>query len=641
MPNTKSSSWRWILITAFAAVVIGLTACSMPTGGPAPGPAPTTTPAPPCDPDAMEAVTHIAPADHAILSDTTPTLTWEYNYPPSCAPESFTVTLFQGPSYTPSEGVSITVPGTQSSVVWPEPLESGTGYIWIVIPSNSHAGDTATYFFIGPMCTDAATPVAPAAPVLISPTNGSGYDYARDNFVWDYPYACLPTAYRIDIALDPEFSDIVASSGHSAGVHPDTRWAPGDPLDYCQTYYWRVKAYFSTVESPWSEVWQFSTGGPDRRSCGGEENMPISANLYGYIWHDVCGGEPSDPPPEGCVLEPDGTMHADGILQRDEPKLDGVRVDLHQGECDGPVVDSMVSRSAGEYWFNAFPAEGEYCVSISANVPPNDAILLPGKWTAPEGFLDTYTASQTVTIHAGDHVSIDFGWDYDLLPIPPMGGNNPQITPSPVPHSFHTTQNAFCRKGPSKVFEAVATLTEGSEAVAEGRLADNSWLYVYWEPGNVYCWIATYLGEIDDVDDLPVRTPPPTPTPVPDTTPPAISDLHSLNSKVFYGSSSCGPTIMYATARVTDEGGISDSNVLLVYRFISSNSGGTGDWHTTPVADVAMGGQMGFNVNVNTNEVMSLFKQLNGQIEFYVKAIDNAGNEATSGIQSIPLEFCQ
>jgi hypothetical protein len=150
---------------------------------------------------------------------------------------------------------------------------------------------------------------------------------------------------------------------------------------------------------------------------------PASSSIGGMVWHDICavggmGGESADPS-EGCVELEDGGYQANGVLDEGEPGIEGVEVSLYAGECPpSELLGTAVTGEAGQYIFTQLEA-GTYCVAIDALAGPNEGILIPGTWTAPEM---EGNAAQTVTVEEGEEDrGIHFGWDYQFLPAPGEG----------------------------------------------------------------------------------------------------------------------------------------------------------------------------------------------------------------------------
>ena len=84
---------------------------------------------------------------------------------------------------------------------------------------------------------------------------------------------------------------------------------------------------------------------------------------------------------------------------------------------------------SGDYSFSGLES-GTYCVAIDA-LSPENALLLPGGWTFPAASGERPVAAYTLSLLGGDRASeINFGWDYQFLPVP-----EPVVTvlPSPTP----------------------------------------------------------------------------------------------------------------------------------------------------------------------------------------------------------------
>jgi uncharacterized protein YraI len=110
------------------------------------------------------------------------------------------------------------------------------------------------------------------APALNSPSDGevitdtwSG-DLVTPTWpflTWTYPdRTCDPAGYRIQLSVDPTFADTGLGGGTG---NPSTRWAPANPLQDCQLYYWRVAAINDITLGPFSESWSFRIDA--ERSC--------------------------------------------------------------------------------------------------------------------------------------------------------------------------------------------------------------------------------------------------------------------------------------------------------------------------------------------------------------------------------------
>jgi hypothetical protein len=182
-------------------------------------------------------------------------------YPPpvgSCIPESYRLHLSTGPNF--ADDMVYAVSGT--SWTPSSPLESGKEYRWGVEALSGGGTKFAGYraFFTGPLCECNAASLV--APTLNEPSGSVSTLYPI--LVWDYPSACAPQSYRVDLSTDASFSDTSLSGGTG---NPSTRWGPGEDLTACGTYFWRVAAVCDipgdgTILGPFSETLTFTVG-PD------------------------------------------------------------------------------------------------------------------------------------------------------------------------------------------------------------------------------------------------------------------------------------------------------------------------------------------------------------------------------------------
>jgi hypothetical protein len=157
-----------------------------------------------------------------------------------------------------------------------------------------------------------------------------------------------------------------------------------------------------------------------------------TGSISGLVWHDLCAaGTPGNPAPSetppGCVPLPGGGFAANGMLEAGEPGIGGVFVRLGSGACPASGLAEQVTDGAGRFSFSGLNP-GTYCVSIDAGDARNAPLLLPGSWTYP---VANGPAMSTVTLQDSDQVGdINFGWDYQFLPLPPTPTFTPTVTPT-------------------------------------------------------------------------------------------------------------------------------------------------------------------------------------------------------------------
>jgi len=194
-----------------------------------------------------------APANGSTTSELWPSLQWRY-LPTDCVPDRYIIHLDTDPGFT-STALNGGTSGPSTSWAPGHELDPDTVYYWRVgSVREDYLGEwSATWSFRTPPAEPGVCDMN--APTLDSPADGAVVREDWPTLNWSYSGDCAPEGYRIDLATDPSFADTSLSGGTG---NPSTRWAPGDPLDDCETYYWRVAGIIGYTLGPWSETWEFS-----------------------------------------------------------------------------------------------------------------------------------------------------------------------------------------------------------------------------------------------------------------------------------------------------------------------------------------------------------------------------------------------
>jgi len=153
---------------------------------------------------------------------------------------SYTVQYSLNPEFTGA--VQNIVSGTLLNVT----LKPSTRYYWRVRGRNSDGNEFYDFSETWTFTTDEGIP----QPKLLTPGNNSSNQELNVTFSWEK--FTPSTIYRVEISEDPNFSSFVtknSTTGNTKFTH----------LKGQTTYYWRVKTFNGTVESPWSEIWKFTT----------------------------------------------------------------------------------------------------------------------------------------------------------------------------------------------------------------------------------------------------------------------------------------------------------------------------------------------------------------------------------------------
>ncbi len=207
---------------------------------------------PACPPGSLKAPTLIGPAAESVVDSLQPSLSWSYP-DTTCNPQGYSVHLKMGPLLADYFNGSTGSPSTTWSPS--SPLPSGQEFSWSVqavdgATSGPLAGED--YFFTGPMCDTSSL----ASPNLLQPLNNAVVTTLGPSLIWQYPGACLPEAYRINLSTDAAFSNTSLSGGTG---NPSTRWVPGEQLADCTVYFWKISPMNGSTLGPSSSVFRFST----------------------------------------------------------------------------------------------------------------------------------------------------------------------------------------------------------------------------------------------------------------------------------------------------------------------------------------------------------------------------------------------
>lgn len=172
-----------------------------------------------------------------------------------------------------------------------------------------------------------------------------------------------------------------------------------------------------------------------------EPDSSPSGVIGGHLWHDLCAAgidaqEPPASPPAGCIARGELDYVANGVYEPGEPGLSGVEVLLGEGPCPATGRSLIQTGPDGSYQFSMLEP-GTYCIMIDAESEQSVGVLIPGEWTNPQG-MDFNLAWQEVELREGEaRLNIDFGWDYEFLPVPPTPTEQ-RITDTPTPEITST-----------------------------------------------------------------------------------------------------------------------------------------------------------------------------------------------------------
>ncbi len=194
----------------------------------------------------------------------------------------------QGPWSSPIElftglppDTTLNVPYNRQGIQHPELAENNGQTIFV-----SYFRPTG--FLLGEMRLAKVTLLmAPAEPMLVSPSDGALNQPTTVAFVWDS--ASRADAYHFQLSSDPSFATTVIDDSAITGTSRIVT-----SLANSTTYYWRVRSRNAAGVSSWSAVWRFTTivalpAAPALAApSDGATNQPTSLSLS---WHPAAGAD--------------------------------------------------------------------------------------------------------------------------------------------------------------------------------------------------------------------------------------------------------------------------------------------------------------------------------------------------------------
>jgi hypothetical protein len=362
---------------------------------------PGETPEAECD--ASSLIAPGIPIEDSQISDSLrPTVEWVYDG--ECEPDGFRIEFAPRGDF----GSAQAVVGSTDAATWTwtpsADLLPLTEYDWhVAAVSSSTIGPYSITrpLWTGPVCNGPYL----RAPYQYSPATGALVTNPSPELRWDSEEeGCLVPYYKFDVSTDPTFSTTVIGGG-TTGPYASFDTAIDYLID-CHTYFWRVAAMAGTDIVSEYAVDYFQTQFGD--SCEGQVEP---ATVSGTLWEDACPayGVCSGELPAGCQCI-EGAIAADGVRQDGEAGISGVTLAVSEGQCPSASFSSQYRPLTGANGdFSQTLPPGVYCFWIFEDMPYNDALEKPGRWTRPVA-MDT-PFGYTVALVEGDaQTGIDFAW---------------------------------------------------------------------------------------------------------------------------------------------------------------------------------------------------------------------------------------
>jgi hypothetical protein len=165
---------------------------------------------------------------------------------------NFTSLVYQRDNVAPGDG----------RTTWrlPDPLPTGRTYYW-----RARAGDGAnTGDFSNPTRFDVFTPVVIDRPIPISPVGNQTIDTLQPQFrTTNAPRSgpAGPMSYEVQVSDNAGFVNLFADWAFPETPSTSSLTAPVS-LANSKQYYWRIRAYETSVVGPWSDIQGFKTPAP-------------------------------------------------------------------------------------------------------------------------------------------------------------------------------------------------------------------------------------------------------------------------------------------------------------------------------------------------------------------------------------------
>jgi subtilisin family serine protease len=186
-----------------------------------------------------------SPADKVLNISATPTLSWNAStYATAYTVQVSTSSNFSTVSYT---GTNLT--GTSFNL---SGLTGNTVYYWRVNAGNTSG--TSSWSATWQFTTQTIVAVAPAAPLLVSPTNGATGVSLPARLSW--AAASGAGTYTVQVSTAADFSSLVSTKSGLTALNVNI-----GGLKRNTVYYWRVRAVDAsgTLTGSWSTAWSFKS----------------------------------------------------------------------------------------------------------------------------------------------------------------------------------------------------------------------------------------------------------------------------------------------------------------------------------------------------------------------------------------------
>jgi hypothetical protein len=252
---------------------------------------------------------------------------------------NFSNLVFSRDNVTPGDG--------RTSVRLPDSLPTGRSYYW-----RARAADGAnTGAYSNPTLFDVFTPVLIDKPIPISPIGNATIDTLQPRFRTNNAARSGPAgpiSYEVQVADNAGFANLFADWAFPETPSTSSLTSPV-ALASSKQYFWRIRAYETTVVGPWSDTQGFKTAAPAPVPTPTPSPGP-GTTCSSRVPIDIVSCQRALYPPQLSPAQAPNLLRAIAVdLNRDRPGYYGRLVKTSGNNCGGYSCD-IICGMDGHLW---------------------------------------------------------------------------------------------------------------------------------------------------------------------------------------------------------------------------------------------------------------------------------------------------
>jgi len=258
-------------------------------------------------------------------------------------------------------------PGDGRTSVRIDPLPTGRSYYW-----RARAADGAnTGGYSNPTLFDVFTPVVIDKPIPFSPVGNQTVDTLQPRFrTTNAPRTgpAGPISYEVQVADNAALANLVGDWAFPETPSTSSLTAPVS-LASSKQYYWRIRAYETTVVGPWSDLQAFKTPVPAPVPAPAPAPGP-GTTCASRVPIDIVSCQRALYPPLLSPAQAPNLLRAIAIdLNRDRPGYYGRLIKTSGNNCGGYSCD-IICGTDGHLW-DVFTDGPDASVNYSGTAGPS------------------------------------------------------------------------------------------------------------------------------------------------------------------------------------------------------------------------------------------------------------------------------